>query len=267
MSFMIEHQSGKFGGDEFSSSGAWSPPTSRANFCEEDYTISFYVAEFVNSLTNLAYVFFALRYMYGPGSRGILRPNLDFMSISLLGLGIGSFLFHASLRHTLEYVDELSMLVLTWSMLHATLVAAQPPSKTRAITVGLTAFYMSFLVYYVWSENIIYQVVGFTGSIVIIGLRTNYLVRWLKAFPKALAQDLTSRSRRSVLVGLFGYLLWNIELKYCDELRAIRAQVGLPWAWLFEFHGWWHIFTAISAKQFMSVAREMRELTPREKDE
>ncbi|KAK0619103.1 ceramidase [Immersiella caudata] len=262
---MIEHQNSNFGGDEFSSRGAWSPPTSRANFCEEDYAISFYIAEFVNSLTNLAYIIFALRVMYGPGSRGILRPKLDFMSISLFGLGIGSFLFHASLRHTLEYVDELSMLVLTWSMLHSVLVTGQRPSRIRSISVGLTAFYLPLLVYYVYSENIIYQVVGFTGSIVIIGLRTNYIVRVAKAFPRAKAHELTSRSRQAVFVGLFGYLLWNIELKYCTELRDLRAQVGLPWAWLFEFHGWWHIFTAISADQFMNVAREMRELAPREK--
>lgn len=205
--------------------------------------------------------------MYGPGSLGILRPNLDFMSVSLLGLGIGSFLFHASLRHALEYVDELSMLVLTWSMLQATLVAGQRPSKARTITVVLGSFYLPLLVYYVWSENIIVQVAGFVGSMVIIGLRTNYLVRWVKAFPKAKGQELTTRSRRAVFVGLFGYLLWNIELKYCVELRDIRASVGLPWAWLFEFHGWWHVFTGMSAGIFMSVAREMRELAPREKDE
>jgi dihydroceramidase len=256
-----------------------------SSFCEEDYTISFYIAEFVNSMTNFAYsefglenpfctfatdlsaVIFALRVMYGPGSRGIPRPKLDFMSISLLGLGIGSFLFHASLRHTLEYVDELSMLVLTWSMLHSVLVTGQPPSKVRTISIGLTVFYLPFLVYYVYSENIIYQVVGFTGSIVIIGLRTNYIVRVAKAFPKAKAQELTSRSRQAVVVGLFGYLLWNIELKYCTELRDIRAQVGLPWAWLFEFHGWWHVFTAISADQFMKVAREMRVTAPRVKEQ
>jgi len=205
--------------------------------------------------------------MYGPGSRGILAPKLDFMSISLLGLGIGSFLFHASLRHTLEYVDELSMLVLTWSMLHATLIAGQRPSKARAITVGMALFYVPFLAFYVWSENIIWQVIGFVGSIFIIGFRTNYLIRTIKAFPAAKAKELTSRSHQAVLIGLFGYVLWNIELKYCAELRNIRQQVGLPWAWLFEFHGWWHVFTAMSASQFMNVAREMRDQAPREKEQ
>lgn len=35
--------------------GAWTPPSSSANFCEEDYDITRYIAEFMNSLTNLAY--------------------------------------------------------------------------------------------------------------------------------------------------------------------------------------------------------------------
>jgi len=35
--------------------GIWGPPTSSANFCEEDYDVTRYIAEFMNSATNLSY--------------------------------------------------------------------------------------------------------------------------------------------------------------------------------------------------------------------
>lgn len=52
--------------------------------------------------------------------------------------------------------------------------------------------------------------------------------------------------------------MWNIDFEYCAELRMLREQVGLPWAWLLELHGWWHILTAVSANQFMEIVRELK---------
>ncbi|KAK3328715.1 ceramidase [Apodospora peruviana] len=257
MSFMISHQTSEFAGDSHAFTGAWGPSTSRANFCEEDYVISFYVAEFVNSLTNLAYIYPALKYMYGRGSGGILRPNVDFMSISLLVLGVGSFLFHASLRHTLEFVDELSMLGLTWSMLHAAYTAHQSPTVARTISIALAVFHIPFLAFYVWSSEIIVQVIGFVGAIVLIGLRTHHLLH-RPELPKDKSRDWIIRTWTAVAISLLGYLLWNIDLKYCTELRNLRHQVGLPWAWLFEFHGWWHVLTAVGAGQFTNIMREVQ---------
>jgi len=66
------HHNRHFSGDSYALHGAWSPPTSTAkyapycasydalkpdnnSFCEEDYAVSRYLAEYINSLTNLAY--------------------------------------------------------------------------------------------------------------------------------------------------------------------------------------------------------------------
>ncbi|KAK1756778.1 ceramidase [Echria macrotheca] len=267
MSFMIEHNNLRLPPDRYTFSGAWSPPDSRANFCEEDYAITFYIAEFVNTLTNLAYIIPALQYMY-PG--GIFsRQKWDFMSLALLGLGIGSFLFHASLRAHLEFVDELSMLGLTWSMLQATYTTgSRSASSSRLISVLLTLFYVPFSVVYVLRPRIVMQVSAFLGALVLIGLRTHYLVHWSRPFPEAKVKNWTARSWKAVAVSLTGYLLWNLENMYCAELRRVKGAVGLPLAWLFEFHGWWHVLTAIGASWFIDVVREVRgaEETEEEKE-
>ncbi|KAH7313320.1 ceramidase [Stachybotrys elegans] len=254
------HHNIRFEGDPLALRGTWSPPTSRANFCEEDYAMTLYLAEFINSVSNIAYVYYALRYMYGPGHRGLFAPKLDFMSISLMGLGIGSFLFHASLRQTLEFADEFSMLGLTWSMLQATYTARQPPAKARLISVALFIVYSAFAAFYLQSPLIIYQVIAFASGIGLVILRSQYLFHWLQPeLPRAKSRDWNFRTWKAISICVFGYILWNIDLEYCAELRSIRRWVGLPWAWLFEFHGWWHILTAMGASQFMDVAREVRE--------
>lgn len=51
------------------------------------------------------------------------------------------------------------------------------------------------------------------------------------------------------------------------ELRRVKGRIGLPWAWLFELHGWWHVLTAISANQFMEIVTELQEELTRQKKE
>jgi dihydroceramidase len=252
------HHNVRFDGDRYALEGAWSPPTSRANFCEEDYVLTFYLAEFINSLTNIAYVILAFRAMYGPG-RGWLAPKLDLMSLSLLVLGVGSFLFHATLRQALEFVDELSMLGLAWSMMQAMFAVRQTPAMARVSTILLTAALLAFGAFYVYTAKIIYQVIAFFVCMGLLGVRTHYVAHWSQPrFSEAKIREWDIGAWKAVAICLFGYLLWNIDLEYCKELRAIREYVGLPFAWLFELHGWWHIFTAIGAAMFMDVVRDMR---------
>lgn len=33
----------------------------------------------------------------------------------------------------------------------------------------------------------------------------------------------------------------------CTSLTSAKRSIGLPWAFIFELHGWWHILTGIGA--------------------
>jgi dihydroceramidase len=204
--------------------------------------------------------------MYGPGRRW-LAPNWDFMSVSLVILGICSFLFHASLRQTMEFADELSMFVLLWSMLHTTLCIRQTAARRHLISVCLAVAMLSFSAFYIWSAKIIYHVVSFFVGLFGVACRTEYLFFWAAdpSFPRDMAQVWNKRALEAALISVVGYGLWTIDLEYCDVLRASR-DVGLPWAWLLEFHGWWHVLTAVGADRFMTVAREVRAQTEVGKD-
>ncbi|KAI1326866.1 ceramidase [Xylariaceae sp. FL0255] len=265
--FHMGHHNRHFAGDRYALSGAWSPPTSSANFCEEDYAVTAYIAEFINTLTNLLYVFFALRYMYGPGSRGLLAPKVDFMSLSLFILGIASFLFHASLRHILQFGDELAMLGLVWSILQGLLTVRRSSSYDQLVTISLATVFPVFAAFYVWTGKIIYHVIGFAIAIALIIGRGVYLFYWRKpGFPASKVSQWRVRGRKALILMGVAYIIWNIDLEFCGQLRKLRGQLGLPLAWLLELHGWWHILTAMSATRIMDVVREVQEELKREKE-
>lgn len=52
---------------------------------------------------------------------------------------------------------------------------------------------------------------------------------------------------------MFGYFLWNIDYHFCPYVTRFRHSLGLPWGFLFELHGWWHILTGIGAYVGMAV--------------
>ncbi|GAP91306.1 putative alkaline ceramidase family protein [Rosellinia necatrix] len=262
------HHNRHFAGDRHALHGAWSPPTSSANFCEEDYAVTRYFAEFINTLTNLLYVFFALQYMYGPGSRGLFAPKADFMSVSLFVLGIASFLFHASLRHTLQFGDELAMIGIVWSILQGLLTVRRSSGYDRFINTSLAVVFPLFAAFYLWTGKIIYHVIGFSIAIALIIVRGVYLFYWREpGFPPAKVAQWRVRGRASLIFMGVAYALWHADLELCAELRNLRQQVGAPWAWLLELHGWWHVLTAMSAAGIMDLVREIQEELKREKEE
>ncbi|KAI0199575.1 ceramidase [Astrocystis sublimbata] len=264
------HHNRHFAGDPQALNGAWSPPTSSANFCEEDYAVTRYLAEFINTLTNLAYVFLALQYMFGgPGSRGLRAPRYDFMSVSLLVLGIASFAFHATMLQNFQFGDEIAMLGLVWSMLQGLLAVRRSSAYDRFINITLAMVFPLFAVFYVWSGKIIYHATGFTIALAVAIARGAYFFYWRKpGFPEAKVARWRMQGLTALVLVLVAYLLWQIDLEYCAELRAMREQLGLPWAWLLEMHGWWHVLTAMSAARFMDIIREIQvELKSEKKEE
>lgn len=205
-------------------------------------------------------VYFALRYMYGPGSRGLLRPRADFLSVSLLLLGICSFLFHATMRQTLQFADEIAMLGLAWAIMQGVFTIRRSTSYDRLINVSLAVVFPLFAVFYVYTGKIIYHATAFFAMLTLIVARGYYLFWWrVPRFPEEKCSGWRVRGRKALISLLVAYFLWHMDLELCAQLRMLRERVGLPWAWLLEFHGWWHVLTAISAHMCMEMVREVQE--------
>ncbi|KAI5306545.1 hypothetical protein KEM56_000347 [Ascosphaera pollenicola] len=223
----------------------WGEPTSHMNFCENDYEFSPYFGEFINTVTSFAYVAFGaypLFRQWGAGSKSSWHHSLSY--ISLIIVGIGSALFHMTMKYELQLVDDLSMLLGASTMLHLVLTLDDSWQKKLYVFVGIfTALSASVWAHVYTGDSTLHQIVF--GSMV---FTTGYkLVKLNKMHIKdsQLQQKLLDLMTFAICVLTVAYITWCFDTIICDALRRNRAYLGLPWAWLLELHGWWHLLTAL----------------------
>ena len=86
----------------------WGNPDVSVHFCEDKYKVSNYVAEYYNTLSAISYILV-----------GILLYNtkLKEIALSTIMLGIGTGILHSTLRYYGQWLDELSMLVLSFFLI------------------------------------------------------------------------------------------------------------------------------------------------------
>lgn len=181
---------------------------------------------------------------------------MDLMSKSLLLVGVCSFLFHATLRQTLQFSDDLSMLFLCAALLQRLYCSRQSASSAVKTTtlIYTTLAIMSGL--YIRSGDVRVHFYMFSAMLYAIWPRTLYLIYWADR-PTKEKSRLLGKFGRAVVYLVVGFVIWNIDLEMCQQLRSLREYVGLPWAWLFEFHGWWHVLTAVGAAIYMELVRDI----------
>lgn len=92
--------------------GYWGIPTSTIDWCEENYVVSKYIAEAVNTTTNSAFIILALFSIYH-AIHNKLEPRFIFTAFGFLLVGIGSWLFHMTLKYHFQLLDELPMIYAT----------------------------------------------------------------------------------------------------------------------------------------------------------
>ncbi len=186
---------------------------------------------------------------YPSSSPSWTRPDL--FAVALWVLGILSFVFHATLKHATQYGDEIAMLILAGALLQG---SWGPSSRVAAVVSWSAVGAASAL--YLRTGQILHQVFAFQGMILVVGARTVYLMLKADTRPSSPAPYLARFAASLAALGV-GYFLWHVDLEMCAQLRTYRAAMGLPWAWLLELHGWWHVLTALGASLYIRLLREL----------
>ena len=78
------------------------------NKTNQSFQVSYYIAEYWNTVTNLAMIIPAIRGLYEV-KRQKFEPWFSNLYLMLLLTGIGSWLFHMTLRYYSQLLDELPM--------------------------------------------------------------------------------------------------------------------------------------------------------------
>ncbi|EKC97347.1 ceramidase [Trichosporon asahii var. asahii CBS 8904] len=85
------------------------PVTSTIDWCELNYVYSWYIAELVNTLTNVPVIFLGLYCAWATWKAGAPK-RYSLVHLGLAGIGIGSFGFHGTLKWEWQLMDELPMI-------------------------------------------------------------------------------------------------------------------------------------------------------------
>ncbi|KAM6532773.1 hypothetical protein FALCPG4_005824 [Fusarium falciforme] len=222
----------------------WGPQTSYLNFCEEDYVVTRYVAEFINTLSSLVYVAYGL---YGLLSYSQFPAGSRlFLYCGLMGVGICSGGYHMTLKYHTQMSDELSMHLLTTPLVYRLLSFKASPRRTMLIGMVLLSLFTLVMVTHVALDEFVLHAVTFASGVLIVANRA------LKIISQHVFDSQTRQSLRNIsLFGCccfgFGYFLWLVDELACRYLTDARNALGLPLAFLLELHGWWHIFTAVGS--------------------
>ena len=83
----------------------WGTPDVSVSFCEDKYIVSNYIAEYYNTMSALSYVIVGLIFS---------RTRLKRLSKIIMMLGLGTALLHGTLRFYGQWLDEVSMLILSF---------------------------------------------------------------------------------------------------------------------------------------------------------
>lgn len=190
--------------------GVWGPVDAIHQFCEPHYATTVYLAECYNAVSSLWYVYLActLQQKRQQHRQGWILPALA----GWLGLiGIGSFLFHGTMRRSMQWLDEGPMMgsigtALWWKLgIHA--FTKDRVVVWRACAVALT---VGILLLYVVIDSYELFVHGFTGMVLLDAVLGFTLDRGDKRL-----------LHRSVVIILVAKLFWEMENKWCEMYPAV----------------------------------------------
>jgi dihydroceramidase len=225
--------------------GYWGKRTSALDWCEPNYTWSYYIAEFFNTITSLPAAFLAfyglyLTYKYGYDKRFILVNAMVAM------VGLGSAAFHGTLLYTGQIFDELPMVYTSLSLLY---IVLEMESKKKPVYKYLAPILLSYsalftAVYLYLPSFFIFFLVGYICGILTLVYRCSVIFRK----PETLYHQKVFIVL-SICFYIGGWLFfWVPEVAFCDTLQP------------YNFHAWWHVTSTLGAFVLVLFATFQREI-------
>lgn len=222
--------------------GFWSPHTATLDWCEENYAVTHYIAEFYNTLSSLFFPTLAIYSGY-QNHKTVRLPRRFWLSLFILGfVGLGSAFFHGTLKYEMQLVDELPMIYGASQQLFCIV----PHLVTGII---LSTFCLLFTWYYVFINRnptlheILFAAIELSFVIIIY-----FKIKKLDNQKEAL-----ELLRGGILINLFGAFLWSLDNNYCSYLRSIRRVLDRVFTGpLLELHAWWHILSSLGVLWLLS---------------
>jgi len=240
--------------------GYWGPATATIDWCEHNYVVSYYVAEFYNTVSNTLLVL--------SGSHCIwqtIRYKWD-LRFAVAGLvialtGVGSAAYHSTLQYCAQMWDEVPMVWAVLVFVYINLRMADGLSIRLA--AGLASYGICWTVVHGCGAYVVLFQLHF-GVLVMFAL---YLTcRVLRRECHTPILPLTSKeplhpSRRNlrfmvwvtVAAAALAFLLWVTDQVACDTLHHLPGGIPNP-----QLHAWWHVLLGVACHFLLQSVIVMR---------
>ena len=189
----------------------WGKPDVSVSFCEEKYVVSDYIAEYYNTMSALSYVIVGILFY---------RTRLKELSIIMILLGLGTALLHGTLRFYGQWLDEISMLILSFFIIKEIRRERFNRRTNNLYLLGL------ILPYFVFERFFCYFFLVFCSLQIYI-----YLIARKKVKKYTLEYYLIQSY--SIILLLSG-ICWVLDQLFCEYVRN------------YQLHAVWHAGTALS---------------------
>lgn len=190
------------------------------------------------------------------------------------------------------------MIYTTCLMAYASLSYSRPPKHQIALAVFLVLFCAFITLYYHYLQDPVFHQTVYAALTLFIVIRSIYtmevglrpslrrseekhrLERNRKNQPALTKEQQEYENKRDietlksmwffvvfgVTMFLGGFGFWALDNKYCSTLRQWRRSVGMPWGFLLEGHGWWHLMTGIGAYCYIVWGIHLRHILDGEQE-
>jgi dihydroceramidase len=179
----------------------------------------------------------------------------------------------------LQLVDELSMIYTTCLMNYATFSYAQSRMYRIVLAVGLISLAVFITLYYHYLQDPAFHQNAYAILTAIVLFRAMYVME-VNIRPKfkskereaadprphggvtAVKERADEKDRETLRVMwqmivfglsifLGGFAIWHLDNEYCSKLIKWRREIGMPWGFVLEGHGWWHLMTGTGAYYYI----------------
>jgi dihydroceramidase len=223
--------------------GYYKTVTSSIDWCEPNYTHSYYIAEFYNSFSNILFIISGIYGMILSIKLGYEKRYWIQYLFNII-VGLGSFGFHATLQFEKQQLDESPMvfavIFLFYIMLMTDAVSSTTDKRWYAQTLARKLILIFLTVYACVFSRLHYQYRWTTFFQIHFGIWcvstfVIFIGHYRRLRKKNPNYDLDRVVVTYILTVLVGTIFWNLDFHFCESLHWIKG------------HAIWHILLGINS--------------------
>ncbi|ORZ33681.1 ceramidase-domain-containing protein, partial [Catenaria anguillulae PL171] len=223
-------------GPESPHTGFWGPVTASVDWCETNYAVTRYIAEFFNSTSNVVTIAAGI-FLFFRARKLNLERRYALAPLFLTLVGFGSLCFHGTLQYHAQLLDELPMFYMELIFSYIAIERSKAQKYPRLPII-------------MWAIGILYTIAHiYLRLVVTFHIIFGVLLILIQVLPFTYAK-LDPVIRRSFLSGLAflasAFTAWELDQIFCNSIEYLYL------------HAAWHAGTAIAGVLWLEIMMYIR---------